>query len=231
LSEGPFGRRSGPAPDEPVEAPPRPRPGPPKPPANLASSATWILGVALVLAVTYITINTLTSSKPGSRGIAVGMTLPPFAVPLATSDLVGDSNVSVKARDGVPKACDVHDARAFTSCSLAAKGPVVLGFFATRSERCLDEIDVINRLQARYPDVAFAAISVKGNRDDVRGLVRDRRWTLPVGYDRDGAIANAYAVAVCPTITFARRGGKVTHTTLGEATEAEIVRDIEAARG
>ena len=38
---------------------------------------------------------------------------------------------------------------------------------------------------------------------------------MPVGCDHDGAVANAYAVAVCPTITFARAGGKVVADTLG----------------
>ena len=36
--------------------------------------------------------------------------------------------------------------------------------------------------------------------------IRERGWKLPVAYDHDGAVANAYAVAICPTITFARRG-------------------------
>ena len=33
---------------------------------------------------------------------------------------------------------------------------------------------------------------------------------LPVGYDHDGAVANEYAVVVCPTITYvrARRAGR-----------------------
>ncbi len=51
-----------------------------------------------------------------------------------------------------------------------------------------------------------------------------------MAYDRDGAVSNTYAIAVCPTITFARRGGVVTDTLLGAAEEAEVARRVEALR-
>ena len=88
----------------------------------------------------------------------------------------------------------------------------MLAFFATRSKRCEHQVDVIERVRRRFPDVGFAAVSVRGNRGDVRDLVRKRGWGMPVGYDHDGAVTNAYAVAICPTITFARRGGVVADT-------------------
>ena len=53
---------------------------------------------------------------------------------------------------------------------------------------------------------------------------------LPVGYDHDGAVANQYAVVVCPTITFVGRGGRVAGSTVGALDEAgveEWVRRIE----
>ena len=116
------------------------------------------------------------------------------------------------------------------SCQLAARGPVVLAFFATRSERCEKQIDVLERVRARFPDVAFAAVSVRGDHADVRRIVRERKWRLPVGYDHDGAVSNAYAVAICPTITFARRDGKVDSTSLSLLDEAALTRRIEALR-
>ena len=96
----------------------------------------------------------------------------------------------------------------------------MLAFFATRSTRCERQVDVLERVRRRFPDVGFAAVSVRGDRGDVRRTVRRRGWGMAVGYDHDGAVSNAYAVAVCPTITFARRGGKVAGTSfalLGEA--------------
>ena len=50
---------------------------------------------------------------------------------------------------------------------------------------------------------------------------------MPVAYDRDGAVSNAYAIAVCPTITFARKGGKVASSILGAAKPGEVERHVQ----
>ena len=198
-------------------------PGPPRPPAG-ASRYTWVVGVLALAAIAYITLNTLGTDAPGSRGLPKGEKLPPFAVPLATSSLQGDAQVDPS------KACRVRGPDVLNSCQLAERGPVVLAFFATRSKRCERQVDVLERVRRRYPDVAFAAVSVRGDRADVRRIVRERKWGMPVGYDHDGAVSNAYAVAVCPTITFARKGGKVDGTSFSLLEEAELARRVEALR-
>ena len=76
----------------------------------------------------------------------------------------------------------------------------------------MDQIDVLE--QADTGDVQVAAVAIRGDQDKLREVVRDRGWKLPIAWDRDGAVANRYAVAVCPTITFAREGGEVTETAL-----------------
>jgi hypothetical protein len=196
-------------------------PAPPRPPAG-TSRYTWVVGVLAIAAIAYITLNTLGTDAPGSRGVPVGERLPPFAVPLAASKLEGDAQVDPS------KACRVRGPDVLNSCELAERGPVAIAFFATRSERCERQIDVLERVRRRFPAVGFAAVSVRGDRADVRRLARRRGWGMAVGYDRDGAVSNAYAVAICPTITFARRGGKVAGTSFEHLGEAELVRRIEA---
>ena len=61
--------------------------------------------------------------------------------------------------------------------------------------------------------------------------IRTRGWTLPVAYDRDGGVANAYAVAVCPTITFAFRGGRVQGTSLATLDGTALRRRLDRLRG
>ena len=177
-----------------------------------------LVGVLAVAAIAYISINSLRTEGPGSRGVEAGSELPAFAVPLALSPLDGDANVSEKA-------CDVRGPDVLNSCELAERGPVVLAFFAEPAERCDDQIDMVDGLRSRFPDVQFAAVAIRGDRDALRRRVRERGWGLPVGYDRDGAVANAYAVAVCPAITLADRGGTVARTLLGVQDE----RALEAA--
>ncbi|HEU4977806.1 MAG TPA: hypothetical protein VFT42_02825, partial [Solirubrobacteraceae bacterium] len=60
-----------------------------------------------------------------------------------------------------------------------------------------------------------AAIAIRGDRGALRAQIRRHGWTFPVGYDKDGILANLYGVAVCPQITYALPGGRVTGTSLG----------------
>lgn len=219
MSDGPFGRRSEPVePVGPSDEPPAPRPAPPAPPRAI-SSVTWIVGVLVVLALAYITINSVRTEGPGSRGVAEGERLPAFAAPLANGSLRGDAQVDPD------KACSVRGEDVVNSCALRDAGsPVVIGFVATRGKQCEEQIDVLDRVARRHPEVAFAAVGIRGERADVARMAE--RWRIPVAHDRDGAVANLFAVAVCPTITFARPGGKVAHTSLGLIDEAEIERRL-----
>ncbi len=215
--------------------PPEAGPAPPKPPSGVAPQATWILGVVVICVLAYVTVNTLRTESRGSRGVRVGARIPPFAAPLALSNVrcggdECDANVLVKARNGVPKACDARGPNILNSCQLTRRGPLVLAFLVAPSQQCIDQVDLLQRLKARFSGVQFAAIAIRGDHGDLNRIIRRHRWTLPVGYDHDGAIANAFAVAVCPTVTFIRQGGGVAKTTLGTASEAEIVRDIKALR-
>jgi hypothetical protein len=198
-------------------------PGSSRPSAG-SSPYTWIVGVAVVLALAYITLNTLGTDAPGSRGVPNGERLPPFAVPLAASSLEGDAQVDPS------KACRVRGPRVLNSCQLAERGPVAIAFFATKSDRCERQIDIIERVRRRFPDIGFAAVSVRGDRGEVRRQARERGWGMPVGYDHDGAVTNAYAVAICPTITFAARGGKVVSTSFSLLGEAALVKRLAAIR-
>ena len=227
---GPFGvRERG---DEPPARPAAPQPPPPQPPPR-RSTVTWIVGVAVVLAIAYITLNTIRTDAPGSRGLDPGDPLPPFAAPLALSGLDGDANLATKPNQGGQgdrPACEVRGGDILNSCQLAEKGPVVLAFVAARSEQCDRQVDILDRVRADYPDISFAAVAIRGDREDLRRTIRRRGWGLPVAWDRDGGVANAYAVAICPTVTFAYAGGKVEGTTLALIDGVELRARLEKLR-
>jgi hypothetical protein len=224
---GPFGVR-----ERGEEPAPRLPPPPPQPPSR-RSTVTWIVGVAVVLAIAYITLNTIRTDAPGSRGLNPGDRLPPFAAPLALSSLDGDANLATKpgqGGQGKRPACEVRGADILNSCQLAERGPVAIAFVAARSEACDEQVDALDRVRADYPDISFAAVAIRGDREDLRRLIRRRGWGLPVGWDRDGGVANAYAVAVCPTVTFAYEGGRVEGTSLAMIDGTELRARLEKLR-
>jgi hypothetical protein len=186
----------------------------------------WLVGVVGVVVLAYITLNTLRTEGLNPRGLEQGTRLPPFAMPLASSASDADANIATRADsgpDGARPACTVRGPEILNVCELAERGPVVLAFVVTSAGDCERQLDVLDRVAQRFPGVAFAAVAVREDHDDLRSKVRERGWTVPVGYDHDGAVANLYGVgAVCPLLTFADRDGRVAGTELGLLDEQEL---------
>ncbi|MGH2913444.1 MAG: hypothetical protein ACRDMX_00475, partial [Solirubrobacteraceae bacterium] len=109
-----------------------------------------------------------------------------------------------------------HDPRALNVCLLVKRGPVVLGFFVPGARQCLRMVDALQALAPRFPAVQFAAVAVGAGHARAAALVRRRRWTIPVAYDRDGEVGSLYAVAACPMLELARRGGIVAQRLIGD---------------
>ncbi|UGS37992.1 TlpA family protein disulfide reductase [Capillimicrobium parvum] len=217
--DGPAGARA--AGPEPAAGPARP----PGPGGGRRRRYGWLIGIVALVAMAWILVNTLRTEGVSSSGVRPGAKLPPFAVPLALGDLDGDANVARRAGSGPAgsrPACAVRGPQILNVCQLAERGPVVLAFLATRGGDCTTALDRLDRVRGEFPGVQVAAVSVRGDRSDLRRLVRDRGWGFPVGYDRDGAVANLYGVAVCPQTTYAYPGGAVRATTIGEQSVADL---------
>jgi peroxiredoxin len=222
-------------PDEPGAAPPKAEPDreldvPPPAAPSRTSRWGWLVGVIFLAWIGYITLNTLRTDRPGSRGVPDDSPLPPFAMPLALSDLDGDANVALRPDQGGAgkrPACTVRGAKILNTCQLAERGPVVLAFYASRAGKaCRRQLTELEQVRGRFPGVQFAAVAIRGDRGDLRRLIRASRLRYPVGYDNDGQVANLYRVAGCPTTTFAYPGGIVMHTYLGLLDEARLDRAL-----
>jgi peroxiredoxin len=187
----------------------------------------WFLALAAAALIVYVSLNTLGGQHVGSAGLKVGTKVPPFAAPLALGPL-GDAPVNVARKPnqgdvvGNTPACKVRGPGILNSCQLGERGPFVLAFLATRGTRCTRELDALQRISARHRDLQVAAISIRGDRDDLRSLVRKHGWRFPVAWDLDGRLANLFGVAVCPQLTYVLQGGIVHDTTIGELDAREL---------
>jgi hypothetical protein len=195
----------------------------PRPPAR--SRYGWLVAIAVAALIAYVSLNTLRSDHISSTGLAAGARVPPFAAPLALGDVNGDVNVAVKRDQGSygdQPACRVRGAGILNSCALGERGPFVLAFLATRGTECTRQLDLLARAQARHPGLQLAAVAIRGNRDDLRALVRRHGWRFPVAWDHDGILANLFGVAVCPLTTYALPDGVVQATSVGELDAAGL---------
>lgn len=185
-----------------------------------------------LLLVVVIAVTFLLSRGQGTAGIPAGRQLPLFAAPLAASTFNGAANLHPH--------CTLaqHDHRALNVCLLVKRAPLVLAFFVTSSSGCEQEVGALQAVAAQLPRgrVQFAAIAVRSTHQDARQAVRAHHWTIPVAYDLDGRVGDAYGVEVCPIVELARLGGVVARRLIGEhwnsaATLAPQVRTLMSGAG
>jgi hypothetical protein len=169
--------------------------------------------------------------------------LPEFAVPVAAGGLEGDANVAQDDCESgaVPcpadakrePACRITTSETIRVCELFDR-PLVISFWFTKGGGdCAGEQDVVDRVYRRYRGrVNFLSLDVRDNRDTVRELVRGHGWKMPVGYDRDGAVAGLFRVGGCPTFAYVFPGGTLQSAGHGELTAGQLgqgVRELMAA--
>jgi hypothetical protein len=169
--------------------------------------------------------------------------LPEFAVPDAAGGLEGDANVAQDDCESaaVPcpasaerePACRITTAGAIRVCDLFGR-PLVISFWFTKGAGdCVAEQDVVDRAYRRFRGrVNFLSLDVRDDPGTVRELVRQHGWEMPVGYDRDGAVAGLFRVGGCPTVAYVFPGGTLQSASVGELTEAQLgqrVRDLLTA--
>lgn len=211
--------RTSPEPDDPRRRPEVPRPG---------NRYAWVAGILLLMTIAVFAVTTsLPNSGEGLRGPVVGHRLPDFAAPSATGNASNSDDANVRQRKGgsdaagpVP-ACEVISEEVVNVCELRRK-PLVLTFLVTRGADCEPQVDRVERMRDEFPQVEFAAVVSGDEREDVEQIVERRRWTMPVGVDRDGAVVNLYGIGVCPTTVLSTPGGTVRDVKLGNLTEDEL---------
>jgi len=208
-----------------------------RPPRGLASRDapsssrrySLFVGVAFVALVIFALVNSLSSDEGGLLGTdsaANGAPVPPFSVPIALGSLTGDANVFQddcdSSRNPCPEgdrrtpACEVEGDEVIRVCDLFDR-PLAISFWFTRGGDCLPSQDAFDEIAERYGDrVNFLSINVRDEREEVREIVEERGWEVPVGYDADGAVANLYRVGGCPTAALAFPGGILAGGVVGE---------------
>ncbi|HVV89963.1 MAG TPA: hypothetical protein VHB53_05670, partial [Solirubrobacterales bacterium] len=192
---------------------------------NRYSIGVGLVFLALIVVVTIHTLNRGGEDILGLDEQSPRWALPEFAVPAAAGSLEGDANVyqddcgssSLPCPEGSTRvpACGITVAGAIRVCDLFDR-PLVISFWFGTSGTCEAQQNVVSTVAARYRGrVNFLSLDVRDSRGSVRELVRKHGWKMPVGFDRDGAVAELYRVAACPTFAYAYPGGTLQNAGIG----------------
>lgn len=198
---------------------------------------TLVVGLLFLGIIVVATISTLDGDGGGETlgldRLPARWPLPQFAVPEAAGKLEGDANVAQDdcETSAIPcpeearrtPACDVDLPEAIRVCDLFDR-PLVISFWFTKGgDECVQQQDLVARAYRRYRGrVAFLSLDIRDDRDTVRELIRQRGWTMPVGYDRDGAVGSLYGVGICPTFAYVFPGGTLESAGIGELTLSQL---------
>jgi hypothetical protein len=164
--------------------------------------------------------------------------LPEFAVPNAAGQLEGDANVAQDdcSTGEVPcpedarrtPACRLRTPGAIRVCDLFARPLVISFWFSRGGDDCVVQQDVVSRVYSRYRGrVGFLSLDIRDDRERVRESIGQRAWRMPVGYDRDGAVASLYRVGVCPTFAYVYPGGSLESASIGTLSAAGLSERVE----
>ena len=203
----------------------------------------YSLAVGLLFAgvIAIALFNTLGGGEEGTLGLdqlEPRWALPEFAVPRAAGPLEGDANVAQDdcetAADPCPEsarrapACRIDTPGAIRVCDFFAR-PLVISFWFSRGGECVAQQDAVDRVYPRYRGrVGFLSLDVRDDREDLRETIQRRGWRMPVGYDRDGAVAGLYRVGGCPTFAYVYPGGTLQDASVGELTAPQLEARIES---
>jgi hypothetical protein len=194
-----------------------------------------IVGLLFAAVIAVAAINTLGGEDEGTLGLdqlSRNWPLPEFAVPNAAGPLEGDANVAQDDCETSQAPCPAS-ARREPACRIRTPGairvcdffdrPLVISFWFSPGDNCTAQQDVVDEVYARYRDrVGFLSLDVRDDRDTVRDLIDSRRWRMPVGYDRDGAVAALYRVGGCPTFAYVYPGGTLHDASAGVLTTGQL---------
>lgn len=193
-----------------------------------AIGARWLVGTVVVLVI-LVAVTTVGGGPGGDGGdVRPGERLPEFAAPLADEPRLQSEDVNLATKDGQGEAgrkaaCSIRDPSVVTSCALLARGPLVVVVFSRGVASCVEAVDAVDVERRRFPRLQALAVSLLGRHDTTGETVRDRRWTLPVVYDRDGALGSVLGVPACPLVLFVRPDGTVERRIIGDLDRAELV--------
>jgi len=163
--------------------------------------------------------------------------LPEFAVPEGAGKLEGDANVAqddcetsaIPCSEGAERtpACQIDEPESIRVCDFFDR-PLVISFWFTKSGGCVEQQDLVDEAFRRYRGrVGFLSLDIRDDRDTLRDLIRQRGWTMPVGFDRDGAVAGLYGVGLCPTFAYVFPGGTLESASIGELTVGQLSQRVD----
>jgi len=192
------------------------------------------IDVSAMMGARLLAFATILSLLPLSVGVAVERETspPPLAIRGAEGSRVAEPGMI--APDFTVLDVDGHPFRLSEEVS---RKPVLLLFWSVFCDPCRAELATLQKAHDKYAgrDLTVVAVAVDGGplRNTVGGFARQEGYTFKVLVDELDAkevwkVADAYGVAVIPTLLLLEKGGKVSLRRGGKVREDELEKAVSS---
>lgn len=111
----------------------------------------------------------------------------------------------------------------------AGRTPLVVNVWASWCPPCRREAPLLQAAWLEHRDhVQFVGINHRDQEDAALAFIEEFGQTFPSGADPKGEIANAFGLVGVPTTYFIDESGRIQSTKVGEITEEDLARRIQA---
>jgi peroxiredoxin len=107
---------------------------------------------------------------------------------------------------------------------------VLLNFWATWCDPCIEELPALERLRASLEGKPFVILGVqmRGSARTAQDTADELKLRFPLLLDRDSKASAAWGVDILPTTVLIGRDGQIKQRHVGEWSESEVRRAVEA---
>ena len=165
---------------------------------------------------------------PSRAGLSGGRLTLIFVVVVAVGALLatmGGSDAAAEVGKPAPAlAVTLFDGEVFDLVDHVrfGEGPVLLNLWASWCEPCTREFPALSAYAETHPEVTVLGVAVQDPEDDARRFAESMDPSFLVGWDRGGAVREAYPSFGLPATFLIGSDGTVTDIILAELTEDRL---------
>ena len=106
--------------------------------------------------------------------------------------------------------------------------PVIMYFWVSWSEPCIDNLAVYQKAYDKYKDnVNFLIINTKDDTQTVKKYTTEKGYTFPCFIDDEKDAASAYGISSLPSVVMTDKSGKIHYQNIGTLNEDSLFSFID----
>jgi peroxiredoxin len=100
---------------------------------------------------------------------------------------------------------------------IASRGPLLLVFWATWCDPCVDEISVLNDWTQKYAPrgLTILGVNIQESREALLAFLQENPMAYPSLLDQEGEVAQQYDLVGIPASVFLAKGGRILYYGFG----------------